>query len=161
MECLDTGGEPKHWDLCSLHVTPSAWALAELTLLALKYEFLHLFILYLIFIKQRHDLVHLEQAFIPDNPNEHDEELFNMVLLLDAQESTAEDGDPMKPLHVLNFEAKINIPPIVQPPEMELKPLPKQLKFVFLGVSNNLPVIISTTPTHLQEKKLVENLEET
>lgn len=90
-----------------------------------------------------------------------DEELFNMVLLLDAQESTAEDGDPMKPLPVPNFEAKINIPPIVQPPEMELKPLPKQLKFVFLGVSNNLPVIISTTPTHLQEKKVVENLEET
>ena len=40
------------------------------------------------------------------------------------------------------LEAKKVKPPIEEPPELELKPLPSHLRYAFLGPNSTLPVII-------------------
>ncbi|CAN6573188.1 unnamed protein product [Malus baccata var. baccata] len=52
------------------------------------------------------------------------------------------------------------LPSVVQPPTLELKPLPSHLKYVFLGEDETLPVIISSSLTALEESKLVRVLKE-
>ncbi|CAH9110594.1 unnamed protein product [Cuscuta europaea] len=52
------------------------------------------------------------------------------------------------------------LPSTVQPPEVELKPLPSQLKYAFLGSNDTLPVIISSELTPTQEDKLIRVLRE-
>ncbi|KAL2230537.1 UNVERIFIED_CONTAM: Retrovirus-related Pol polyprotein from transposon [Sesamum indicum] len=55
--------------------------------------------------------------------------------------------------------AKI-VPSILQPPAVELKELPKHLKYAFLGENKTLPVIISSKLTDLEEEKLIRVLHE-
>jgi hypothetical protein len=50
------------------------------------------------------------------------------------------------------------LPSILQAPELELKPLPDNLKYVFIGDNNTLPVIIATGLINTQEEKLVKLL---
>ncbi|CAN6677822.1 unnamed protein product [Malus baccata var. baccata] len=52
------------------------------------------------------------------------------------------------------------LPSVVQPPTLELKPLPSHLKYVFLGEDDTLPVIISSSLTAQEESKLVRVLKE-
>ncbi|CAN6562567.1 unnamed protein product [Malus baccata var. baccata] len=52
------------------------------------------------------------------------------------------------------------LPSIVQPPTLELKPLPSHLKYVFLGEDQTLPVIISSSLTAQKEDKLIRVLKE-
>ncbi|CAN6562547.1 unnamed protein product [Malus baccata var. baccata] len=52
------------------------------------------------------------------------------------------------------------LPSVVQPPTLELKPLPSHLKYVFLGEDETLPVIISSSLTVLEESMLVRVLKE-
>jgi hypothetical protein len=47
---------------------------------------------------------------------------------------------------------------ILQEPELELKPLPDNLKYVFIGDNNTLPVIVAKGLTSAHEKKLVKLL---
>ncbi|KAJ0754891.1 putative nucleotidyltransferase, Ribonuclease H [Helianthus annuus] len=49
-------------------------------------------------------------------------------------------------------------PSLVEPPEVELKALPKHLKYAYVGEGNTLPVIIASNLTGEQEKKLMEVL---
>ncbi|CAN6725250.1 unnamed protein product [Malus baccata var. baccata] len=46
------------------------------------------------------------------------------------------------------------LPSVVQPPSLELKPLPSHLKYVFLEEQETLPVIISSSLTAQEEDKL-------
>jgi hypothetical protein len=50
------------------------------------------------------------------------------------------------------------LPSILQAPELELKPLPDNLKYVFIGDNNTLPIIIAKGLTNAQEEKLVKLL---
>jgi hypothetical protein len=50
------------------------------------------------------------------------------------------------------------LPSILQAPALQLKPLPDNLKYVFIGDNNTLPVIIATCLTNTQEEKLVKLL---
>ncbi|KAM1774920.1 hypothetical protein ACFX12_044236 [Malus domestica] len=52
------------------------------------------------------------------------------------------------------------LPSVVQPPTLELKPLPSHLKYVYLGEDETLPVIISTSLMAQEEGKLVRVLKE-
>ncbi|XP_071906754.1 uncharacterized protein [Coffea arabica] len=52
------------------------------------------------------------------------------------------------------------LPSVVQAPKLELKPLPKHLKYAFLGDRETLPVIISAHLSPSQEDKLVRILRE-
>ncbi|CAN6686159.1 unnamed protein product [Malus baccata var. baccata] len=45
------------------------------------------------------------------------------------------------------------LPSVMQPPTLELKPLPSHLKYVFLGKDETLPIIISTSLTAQEEGK--------
>ncbi|XP_017970452.1 PREDICTED: uncharacterized protein LOC108660700 [Theobroma cacao] len=51
-------------------------------------------------------------------------------------------------------------PSIEEPPTLELKPLPANLRYAFFGKSSTLPVIISATLTNMQEEKLLRTLRE-
>ncbi|KAI5341711.1 hypothetical protein L3X38_009586 [Prunus dulcis] len=53
-------------------------------------------------------------------------------------------GEPKQPLK----------PSRQQPPKLELKPLPKHLKYAYLGAAETLPVIITTDLTPTEEDKL-------
>lgn len=53
-----------------------------------------------------------------------------------------------------------SVPSLVQPPKLELKPLPDTLKYAFLGSSNTLHVIISSALDIEHESKLLEVLKE-
>ena len=50
------------------------------------------------------------------------------------------------------------LPSILQAPELELKPLPDNLKYVFIGDNNTLPVITTKGLTSAQEEKLLKLL---
>ena len=50
------------------------------------------------------------------------------------------------------------VPSSVQPPKLELKPLPSDLKYSFLGENETFPVIISSKLDTLQEGKLLQTL---
>ncbi|KAM1181525.1 hypothetical protein ACFX19_000121 [Malus domestica] len=52
------------------------------------------------------------------------------------------------------------LPFVIQPPSLEFKPLPSHLKYVFLGEQEMLPIIISSSLTTQEEKKLVRVLRE-
>ncbi|XP_061957345.1 uncharacterized protein LOC133678848, partial [Populus nigra] len=62
-------------------------------------------------------------------------------------------------LRWLNENGEIRVTKqILQAPELELKPLPDNLKYVFIGDNNTLPVIIASGLTNTQEEKLVKLL---
>ena len=50
------------------------------------------------------------------------------------------------------------VPSIVQPPTLELKPLPENLKYAYLEDDDKLPVIVSTSLDADQEEKLLQVL---
>ncbi|KAL2252614.1 UNVERIFIED_CONTAM: Retrovirus-related Pol polyprotein from transposon 17.6 [Sesamum indicum] len=52
------------------------------------------------------------------------------------------------------------VPSILQAPTLELKELPKHLKYAFLGENDTLPVIISSKLSSLEEEKLIRVLRE-
>ncbi|KAL0289751.1 UNVERIFIED_CONTAM: hypothetical protein Scaly_2694100 [Sesamum calycinum] len=68
------------------------------------------------------------------------------------------------PLNLTFFELPQSrtelLPSILQAPTLELKELPKHLKYVYLGENNTLPVIISSKLNLLEEKKLIRVLRE-
>ena len=58
----------------------------------------------------------------------------------------------------LPVSTSVPIPLIIEPPKLELKPLPDTLKYAFLGDSEILPVIISSHLDKDQEGKLLDVL---
>ena len=62
--------------------------------------------------------------------------------------------DKYSPLSIPISTNKL-LPSVEQAPELELKALPKHLKYVFLREDDTLPVIVSSTLTKQQEDKLV------
>ena len=50
------------------------------------------------------------------------------------------------------------MPLILQAHELELKPMPDNLKYVFIGNNNSLPIIIAKGLSNAQEEKLVKLL---
>jgi len=56
-------------------------------------------------------------------------------------------------------DAKL-LPSSISLPKLELKPLPNNLKYAYLGDNETLPIIISSALTLDQEKKLVNVLRE-
>ncbi|KAG7964382.1 hypothetical protein I3843_09G167200 [Carya illinoinensis] len=49
----------------------------------------------------------------------------------------------------------VSLPSSVQTPKLDLKPLPADLKYAFLGQAETLPVVISSRLDEIQEKKLI------
>ncbi|XP_027342396.1 uncharacterized protein LOC113855110 [Abrus precatorius] len=57
---------------------------------------------------------------------------------------------------ISSIESAKPLPSVEQPPALELKPLPKHLKYAYLEADEKLPVIISTKLNVEQEEKLLE-----
>ncbi|MDV3187749.1 MAG: hypothetical protein Q8836_02575, partial [Sweet potato little leaf phytoplasma] len=91
----------------------------------------------------------LSNAFSPTKEgNEEDQERENCILP-QHEEVT----------HMLDLEGIVpTLPSIMQPPALELKPLPTHLKYKFLGETESLPVIISSKLDSSQEHLLMEVL---
>ncbi|KAM1519888.1 hypothetical protein ACFX1Z_022643 [Malus domestica] len=85
------------------------------------------------------------------------DEVVDMVAALESLPSQSGKS----PLSILDSVlANKLLPSIVQPPTLELKPLPSHLKYVFLGEDQTLPVIISSSLTAQEEDKLIRVLKE-
>ncbi|KAL4388713.1 hypothetical protein GQ457_09G021170 [Hibiscus cannabinus] len=67
-------------------------------------------------------------------------------------------GNYFKPFNYTNEKCKTDKPSIEQPPKLELKTLPEQLKYAYLGKDNTLLVIISSKLQPAQEDKLIKTL---
>ena len=52
------------------------------------------------------------------------------------------------------------VPSIVQAPKLELKPLPKTLRYAYLEKEETLPVIITSNLNKVEEEKLIRVLRE-
>ncbi|CAN6570890.1 unnamed protein product [Malus baccata var. baccata] len=84
-------------------------------------------------------------------------EVFEMVAALESLPSHSSKSS----LSILDSVlANKLLPSIVQPPTLELKPLPSHLKYVFLGEDQTLPVIISSSLTAQEEDRLIRVLKE-
>jgi len=60
----------------------------------------------------------------------------------------------------LPLSTSVHVPSIIEPPKLELKPLPETLKYAFQGGSETLHVIISSHLDKDQEGKLLDILGE-
>ncbi|XP_012468936.1 uncharacterized protein LOC105787015 [Gossypium raimondii] len=81
--------------------------------------------------------------------------LINSVCALDSPQLTR-----FKPiLSNLTVTGK-QIPSLISPPKLELKELPENLKYVYLGENQTLPLIVSNALTEMQESKLLRVLRE-
>ncbi|CAN6677839.1 unnamed protein product [Malus baccata var. baccata] len=85
------------------------------------------------------------------------DEVIEMVAALESlPPQTGKFLDPI----LSSVSANKMFPFVVQPPTLELKPLPSHLKYVYLGEDETLLVIISTSLTAQEEGKLVRVLKE-
>ncbi|KAM1310354.1 hypothetical protein PS2_006926 [Malus domestica] len=85
------------------------------------------------------------------------EDIIEMVAALESLPS--QTGKFLDPI-LSSVSANKMLPSVVQPPTLELKPLPSHLRYVFLGEDETLPVIISSSLTAQEESKLVRVLNE-
>ncbi|KAM1748319.1 hypothetical protein FF1_009255 [Malus domestica] len=85
------------------------------------------------------------------------EELVEMVATLES--NPRHIGKSPNLISIPNSTNKL-LPSVIQPPSLELKPLPSHLKYVFLGEQKTLPVIISSSLIAQEEDKLVRVLRE-
>ncbi|CAN6579321.1 unnamed protein product [Malus baccata var. baccata] len=101
--------------------------------------------------KEAHGM-QLESFAMPPN-----DEVIEMVAALESLPSqSGKYSDPI----LSSVSANKMLPSVVQPPTLELKPLPNHLKYIFLGKDDTLPVIISSSLTAQEESKLVRVLKE-
>ena len=88
---------------------------------------------------------------------EEDIDVDEMVKVLDSQPILPQRFKVMEtsdlPFHKL-------LPSIEVPPILELKQLPKHLRYIFLGLDDTLPIIISSELTILQKEKLIKILKD-
>ncbi|KAK8652304.1 hypothetical protein V6N13_061325 [Hibiscus sabdariffa] len=67
-------------------------------------------------------------------------------------------GKYFVPLNYTNEKCKTDKPSVEQPPRLELKTLPEQLKYAYLGTDSTLLVIISSKLQPAQEERLIKPL---
>ncbi|CAM8954580.1 unnamed protein product [Rhodiola kirilowii] len=71
-------------------------------------------------------------------------------------------SEPLTPEYEVNevklFKSNTFLPSVMQAPKIELKPLPRHLKYTFLGDNNTLPVIIKSGLEAGQERSLIKVL---
>ncbi|CAN6712142.1 unnamed protein product [Malus baccata var. baccata] len=101
--------------------------------------------------KKTHDM-HEDSIAVPPS-----EDIIEMVAALESLPS--QTGKFLDPI-LSSVSANKMLPLVVQPPTLELKPLPSHLRYVFLGEDETLPVIISSSLTAQEKSKLVRVLKE-
>ncbi|KAJ4717165.1 Retrovirus-related Pol polyprotein [Melia azedarach] len=84
-------------------------------------------------------------------------EVSHICSLFDSLQVVNEDGWKPKFEELPQCDDAL-VPSSVQPPKLDLKPLPSDLKYAYLGTNETFPVIISSKLNDLQEHKLLEIL---
>ncbi|XP_077222173.1 uncharacterized protein LOC143856016 [Tasmannia lanceolata] len=124
-----------------------------------------------IFRLGKHPSLHEEVNLLHSFPDEIETE-FDIDFAADFQECLEQLGDPggdffseafslqhiMEPMGPLS--KSLPKPSIEEPPQLDLKPLPSNLRYAFLGNNETLPVIISSDLTSSQEDELLNLLKE-
>ncbi|XP_017970451.1 PREDICTED: uncharacterized protein LOC108660699 [Theobroma cacao] len=100
----------------------------------------------------------LEACFVA-NSDRDDDEFIEYSNLLNVH-SRLRTNNQYESLYVSASLMLASKPSIEEPPTLELKPLPAHLRYAFLEKSSTLLVIISTSLTNMQEKKLLRTLRE-
>ncbi|XP_070032874.1 uncharacterized protein [Nicotiana tomentosiformis] len=88
-----------------------------------------------------------------------DEDLAECVLALEGEGYWKRELK-FEPVHLEERKTPPAKPSVEYPPELELKPLPSHLTYVFLGPSSTLPVIISSGLLDVQVEQLLQVLKE-
>uniref|UniRef100_A0A2N9FDC3 Uncharacterized protein n=1 Tax=Fagus sylvatica TaxID=28930 RepID=A0A2N9FDC3_FAGSY len=88
-----------------------------------------------------------------------DESIEQVNALLDSALVMSTDRWQPKAIS-LTLSSSPSFPSVVEPPKLDLKPLPDTLKYNFLGPSESLPVIITSDLDDAQEQKLFDVLKE-
>nr|XP_016483011.1 PREDICTED: uncharacterized protein LOC107803756 [Nicotiana tabacum] len=87
------------------------------------------------------------------------EDLAEWVLALQGQGYSKREIE-FEPLHSEERKTPPAKPSIEAPPQLELKPLPSHLRYVFLGPNSALPIIISSGLLDVQVEQLLKVLKE-
>ncbi|KAK8952364.1 hypothetical protein KSP39_PZI003940 [Platanthera zijinensis] len=104
------------------------------------------------------DWEHKILSVLTNEEIEEDPDLTETVETLNTYEHTSTAN--MFELISRPRDSEVTKPSILEPPTLELKPLPENLKYVFLGEDNTLPVIIDASLVKEKEEKLLEVLRE-
>ncbi|KAM7528606.1 hypothetical protein LguiB_032016 [Lonicera macranthoides] len=88
-----------------------------------------------------------------------DESIEQVNALLDSVPVMGTQSFQPKP-EPLNLSSTPRPPSIDEPPKLDLKPLPDNLKYAFLGPAESLPVIIASDLNNAQENQLLKILQE-
>ncbi|XP_070046116.1 uncharacterized protein [Nicotiana tomentosiformis] len=99
----------------------------------------------------------LERALIGDEKDSEDEMMGEIEQVLDMSYSYVHGFGKFEELDML-VSLTPPKPSIEETPKLELKPLPAHLRYAYLGNSETLPVIISSSLTNTQEEKLLKVL---
>lgn len=86
-----------------------------------------------------------------------DKSIAQVNALLDSTPVLSDDTWSTK---VIPLSISPPIPSVTEAPKLDLKPLPNTLKYVFLGPSESLPIIIASDLNNTQEQKLLTILKE-
>lgn len=109
-------------------------------------------------IHKKHYLLDpLKQALVLTDPIEDDEELADLVVVLDAQTSLPKDCVRVEPLPIQNLKIKVNMPYVVQPQNLELRPLSDHLRYAFLGNSYTLPCYFFYFINFITQREILAN----
>ena len=101
-------------------------------------------------------LAHFGCDFDMDCVSEEVNALLDSTPLMDTDEWKAK----VLPLYSMESPHTPAVPSVESPPKLDLKPLPAELKYAFLGPEESLPVIIAAELTVEQEAKLIDVLRE-
>ena len=89
-----------------------------------------------------------------------DHDISNICSLLDYSQGMENKGWRLK-FEELPPRSNVIMPSSIQSPKLELKPLPPDLKYSFLGEDGTFPVIISSKLDEHKEGKLFTNFKNT
>ncbi|CAN6573221.1 unnamed protein product [Malus baccata var. baccata] len=81
----------------------------------------------------------------------HTHDMHECPIAVPLRDEVIEMVAALESLPSQSVSANKMLPSVVQPPTLELKPLPSHLKYVYLGENEKLPVIISTSLTAQEE----------
>lgn len=110
-----------------------------------------------IFNSEHDDVLH--SALVNDCMSNYDKFGLSANLIETINELNSREQGPWKPKY-LNLELPSGglLPSHLKASEVELKPLPENLKYAFVGANDTLPVIIANTLNEEQERRLIKVL---
>ena len=109
--------------------------------------------------KENSSLLETEKEVPQSDSPEFDVEFSGLVDSVSVHGQTNGDSQ-LGDTYLGALELKTLIPSVIQPPDLDLKPLPSHLKYVYLAANNKLPVIIANSLSITEEQNLISVLKQ-